>query len=124
MHHPIVCAAAAVVLLITLTSCAERRAADRAWEQFQKDFEAGELPPPRTMSTAATATLAEFNRIEMGMSRSQVVAVVGAPGEVVSEVKLAGYVTIMLQWMNTDGGNMNVMLQNNEVVSKAQFGLP
>ena len=76
------------------------------------------------MSTAATATLAEFNRIEMGMSRSQVVAVVGAPGEVVSEVKLAGYVTIMLQWMNTDGGNMNVMLQNNEGVSKAQFGLP
>ncbi len=59
----------------------------------------------------------------MGMTRSQVTAIIGAPGEVIAESEMLGHVTVMIQWENSDGGNMNVMLQNRRVVSKAQFGL-
>jgi ABC-type uncharacterized transport system permease subunit len=69
-------------------------------------------------------TLAEFNRIQTGMSYSQVVGIIGAPGTEISRSEIGGYLTIMYQWQNEISlGNMNAMFQNGALVSKAQFGL-
>ena len=68
-------------------------------------------------------TMAEFNQIQTGMSYEQVVKIIGAPGEEMSRVDLAGYLTIMYGWNNPNGSNMNAMFQNGFLISKAQFGL-
>ncbi len=36
---------------------------------------------------------------------------------------MPGIKTVMHQWMNSDGSNMNAMFQNDKLVQKAQFGL-
>lgn len=69
------------------------------------------------------ATLSKFSRIRPGMTHAEVIEIMAIDGDVLSESELAGYRTVMLSWQNRDGGNMNVMIQNNRVVSKAQFGL-
>ena len=68
-------------------------------------------------------TKAAYDRIETGMSYREVVALIGWEGEELSRSELAGYITVMYAWKNPTGSNMNVMFQNDKVVSKAQFGL-
>ena len=80
-------------------------------------------PPTPTPILPRIVTKAMYDRIETGMSYQQVVAIIGWNGEELSRSDVAGYVTVMYSWMNPNGSNMNVMLQNNKVVSKAQFGL-
>ena len=36
---------------------------------------------------------------------------------------MAGVSSVMYQWVNADGSNMNAMFQNDRLVSKAQMGL-
>lgn len=67
-------------------------------------------------------TMSDFNRIASGMSYGEVTAILGA-GRVLSHSEIAGYVTTMYGWANHDGSNMNVMVQDDRVVSKAQAGL-
>lgn len=68
-------------------------------------------------------TRAEFDEIEEGMSYERVEVIIGASGEEVSSSEIAGYKTVMYQWSNPGGGNMNAMFQNGKLVNKAQFGL-
>ncbi len=75
-------------------------------------------------------TYDKYKRIEDGMSYSQVVSIVGAEGEELSRNKMPGVrgvmasvETIMYQWMNSNGSNMNAMFQNDKLMQKAQFGL-
>lgn len=68
-------------------------------------------------------TAAEFGRIQTGMSKQQVFDIVGKPGELMSENNIAGYHTEMYQWTNADMSAANVMLQNDKVIQKSQFGL-
>ena len=75
-------------------------------------------------------TKAEFSRIRNGMSYTDVVGIVGLPGEEISSNHLEGISgvmesvdTVLYSWTNRDGANMNVMFQNDKVVSKAQYGL-
>jgi hypothetical protein len=68
-------------------------------------------------------TLAEYNALSEGMSYEDAVGIIGEPGEELSRTDLAGYTTVMYQWPNTNGSNMNAMFQNDQLVSKAQFGL-
>lgn len=69
-------------------------------------------------------TMAEFNRIENGMTYEAVTKIIGAAGQLQSQSDIAGYSTVMYSWMNSNGSNMNAMFQNNKLVQKAQFGLP
>lgn len=74
-------------------------------------------------------TRENFLKIKDGMSYAQVVEIIGKEGEVLSETYLAGTSTVMYGWKpsNADrqprGANMNVLFQNDKVVSKAQAGL-
>jgi hypothetical protein len=74
-------------------------------------------------SSTDLVTMAEFNEIETGMTWEEVVAIAGQPTEELSRNKIADIETVMYQWTNPFGPNMNVMFQNGKVVQKAQFGL-
>jgi hypothetical protein len=70
-----------------------------------------------------TVTMAEYSRLQSGMTYQQAAEIIGASGEEMSRNDIAGFTTVMYGWKNPDGSNMNAMFQNNGLVQKAQFGL-
>lgn len=75
-------------------------------------------------------TLAEYQQLQIGMSYSAATTVIGQGGEEMSRNKIDGIPgvmapveTIMYQWANPDGSNMNAIFQNDKLFQKAQFGL-
>lgn len=86
---------------------------------------AAAAPAPVEAVNDPGISLAEFQRLQTGMSPQQVEDVVGSLGEVVSETELAGYKTVMVQWNGESGfgANANAMFQNGALIQKAQFGL-
>ena len=79
----------------------------------------------RTYKEKRTMTLDKYNRIQMGMTPKQVHEIVGSLGEVVSQSKVEGYNTVILQFEGNGlpGSNANITIQNDCVVAKAQVGL-
>jgi hypothetical protein len=70
---------------------------------------------------------AKFNQIQNGMTYEEVVAIIGADGEVISETGEKGtdLHTVMYEW-KADGGfgaNANFMFQGGKLTNKAQFGV-
>lgn len=82
-------------------------------------------PTPATPAQpAAGVTMANYLRLETGMSYAQVVAILGKPGSEMSSNEIAGTRTVMYQWEGSSfGANMNAMFQNDKMMQKAQFGL-
>ncbi|MEB2785542.1 zinc-ribbon domain-containing protein [Algoriphagus sp. E1-3-M2] len=75
-------------------------------------------------------TFDEYERIKDGISYRQVVQIIGVEGEELSRNRIDGIpgvmeptVTVMYQWVNSNGGNMNAIFQNDKLIQKAQFGL-
>ena len=80
------------------------------------------------IGSEASISLEEFNKIETGMTYSQVCEIVGGEGTLGSSVDVgmgAQYKTEIYQWTGsgTIGANANVTFQGGKVVSKAQAGL-
>lgn len=77
-----------------------------------------------TLNTAITptVTMAEFSSLQNGMTYQDAVRIIGAPGEEISRTDL-GITTVMYQWKNNDGSNMNATFQGGTLVSKTQLGL-
>ena len=73
-------------------------------------------------ASASRVTMANFTRLETGMTYGEVVSILG-PGAELSRSEIAGFETVMYQWDGPSLGNMNAMFQNGALVSKAQFGL-
>lgn len=72
----------------------------------------------------------KFNKIQPGMSYSQVSTIMGDGGELMASTSMPAVPGIMgaikndiYVWKNSDGSNMNVQFQNEKVIGKAQFGL-
>ena len=66
-----------------------------------------------------TVSLRNFYKIQLGMSRRQVVALLGSEGEMLSEVAIPGVPTTrMFMWKGAGAfsGNCNVTFQNGKVV--------
>ncbi len=81
------------------------------------DLSKTEEPPP-------IATLAEFERIREGMSRQEVITIVGAPGVAAAEEGGDGDgQTGVTVWQNSDASHMSVTFENGQLVSKAQLYL-
>jgi len=75
-------------------------------------------------------TFSQYNQIQTGMTYEQVVSIIGKHGEEMSQNRMEGVpgvmpsiTTIMYQWVNENGSNMNAIFQNNALIQKAQFGL-
>lgn len=76
-------------------------------------------------------TAAAYQRVSTGMSYDEVVRIIGHPGEELSRSEIGAtpgvmeaLTTVMYAWTNPDGTNMNAMFQNDELIQKAQLGLP
>lgn len=107
----------AVTLIVGFSM--QQPAADKSPSADQVAASVAAIPaPPRS-----AVTMANYQRIETGMSYAEVVAILGAEGEELSSNELAGIKTVMYQWNGGFGANMNVMFQNDEMVQKAQMGL-
>ncbi len=112
---PLMWTAAIIILLI-------------GFSMIMKD--AIDLSGPSASSSGPIITNNKYSMIETDMSYSQVVAIIGAEGEELSRNRMEGVPgvmeavdTVMYQWMNSNGSNMNAMFQNDKLVQKAQFGL-
>jgi hypothetical protein len=83
----------------------------------------GALTGQVELTEPPVVTQAEFLQIQNGMSYEEVQRIIGAPGQEMSRSDVAGINTVMYQWINRGGSNMNAMFQNGKLVQKAQFGL-
>ena len=102
---------------------AEQRRLVAEREREAKEQEEAEARAVESERTDGVVTRAEYNRIKPGMSYSEVADIIG-DGTEISRSDMAGYTTEMYSWENPSGlGNMNAMFQNDELISKAQFGL-
>lgn len=75
-------------------------------------------------------TMEKFNKIQDGMSYSQVSSIMGDPGELGASTTCLEFLVSwknleskIYMWKNSGGTNMNVQFQNDKVMTKAQFGL-
>jgi len=70
---------------------------------------------------------AEFDQLKSGMSYKECTAIIGGPGEVVSESGSPGdqFYTVMYQYKGEGelGANANLMFQGDKLANKAQMGL-
>jgi len=68
-------------------------------------------------------TMAKFRQVQTGMSRQQVVNILGNQAELLSDSQIAGIKTEMWMWKGAFGENCSVMFQDGAVIQKSQFGL-
>lgn len=68
-------------------------------------------------------SMAQFEKIEAGMSYDDVKGILGRDGLLMSEVSLMGHDSKIFVWMNKAGANMNISFSNGNVDSKTQTGL-
>ena len=80
--------------------------------------------PAPARASRNVVTLAKYSQLQTGMTYRESTDIIGAPGEEISRSDLAGIVTVMYMWSNPSGSNMNAMLQDDALVTKAQLGLP
>lgn len=82
---------------------------------------------PSEAENPSTITLAEFNKIAVGMTYDEVIKIVGGPGEIAADADIGAieYQTSLITWEGEGslGANANVTIQGGKVISKAQFGL-
>ena len=116
----------AVALLCVLAAIIYSRLNARATSPSTKPEAGLKLPS----FGSQIVTFDEYKRVEDGMSYQQVVSIIGAQGEETVRNRLEGdpdvmesVDTVMYQWVNSNGSNMNAMFQNDKLVLKAQFGL-
>lgn len=79
-------------------------------------------PAPVATATPLKLTLAVYERLEMGMSYSAVVALIG-PGREMGRNKAAGYETVLYQWDAGLLASVTLMFQNEKLIQRNQFGL-
>lgn len=70
----------------------------------------------------AKITLDMFNQIKEGMTYKQVKAILGE-GQLVSQTKIMDIESVMYEWINKDGSNMNGTFSGDKLQMKSQFGL-
>ena len=93
------------------------------------------VPTKAAVAAAATAvpqnkptmTKAEFEQIQNGMTYPEVTAIIGGPGEMISELNAPGspYYTVSYKYdgEGSIGANSMLMFQGGKMSTKAQFGL-
>lgn len=70
----------------------------------------------------AKITLDQFNNVKEGMTYEEVKEILGE-GQIISESEIMDSTSIMYEWINKNGSNMNAIFQGNSLMSKAQFSL-
>jgi hypothetical protein len=82
------------------------------------------LGSSRVTTSYCKVTAEGYANLRTGDSYANAVSKLGCSGTEISSSEIAGTRTIMYQWWGVGvGANMNAMFQNDELVTKAQFGL-
>lgn len=74
-------------------------------------------------------TLAQYNSIQMGMSHSEAIQILGGPGDLATSRRdevgpgEAPVDTAIYTWQNSEDSYVDVMIQDGKVVQKKQVGL-
>jgi len=101
-----------IVILSMLLSSGKKQTA-----QVATQAQPTQLAPDRI-------TLAQFLNLDDGISYQLAVARLGRKyGTEISRTTIAGIATVMYKWQNDDASNVIATFQNDQLVSKAQFGL-
>jgi hypothetical protein len=115
----------------------ERRIAETAAAAQQADEQSRQvaaLPAPSAPTVSQTQppsppgscnpTMEQYQRLRTGAPYSQVRNILGCDGTELNQNQIGGIKTVMYQWSaGVFGGNIQVIFQNNRLMSKAQFGL-
>jgi hypothetical protein len=84
-------------------------------------------PTPEPVKNKPTISKSEFEQLKSGMSYEDTTAIIGGPGEILSESGTPGdqYHTVMYQYKGEGGlgANANLMFQGDRLENKAQYGL-
>lgn len=99
---------------------AARAAEVRKREELERQEAAAKARAARAL---LPITYQSYARVQTYMTYDEVTEIIGKPGQELSRSYVAGYDTVMYQWVNGDGSNMNALFQNDRLVQKAQFGL-
>lgn len=125
----------ATAAIVALSGCGSdtSQPVQQATAPAEKPVEqpAAEQPPadeqPKEEKNSPKMSKAEFDVIKSGMTYEEVTAIIGGPGELVSESGSPGeeFHTVMYQYEGEGqiGANANLMFQGGKLVNKAQFGL-
>jgi hypothetical protein len=81
-----------------------------------------QAPQPPQQSTAGL-TLANYNKIEKGMTYDQVVAILGSPGKQTSNFNGDYIQTSDYQWTIGDSAEIDIEFDHGKVSFKTQYGL-
>lgn len=80
-------------------------------------------PTPRPTHAVLGVSMKAFLTLRDGMSYDEVREIVGVSGMARSGYVRDGAHYTMYSWENEDGSNMNVIFRDEQLLSKAQFGL-
>ena len=97
----------------------------RHYQEIKQRKKEEEKSTRKTKKGSSRNTKESFDSIQMGMSYSEVVGIVGEPSETSADSRVAGTSTTIYTWHVNDslGANFNITFQNSRVIGKAQFGL-
>ena len=68
-------------------------------------------------------TLAQYNRLQTGMTLEEAQGVVGLGGTEMSRTEVGGISTLVIEWKNPDGSSLDATFQNGKLANKTQSGL-
>ena len=93
--------------------------------QPQQEEPSQDVPQSPTVDNSGKITLAKYNQISNGMSYEQVRDIIGSEGTKMAETEVAGYYGVTYNWEGVGkfGANAVFVFLNNELQSKAQYGL-
>ncbi|HZS08598.1 MAG TPA: hypothetical protein VFD58_27440 [Blastocatellia bacterium] len=79
----------------------------------------------KPLNSSGGITMANYNRMQPGMSYEEVSRILGSQGEELSSGVSGGIRTMIYKWDGAAGfgANMNASFQHNRLISKSQFGL-
>lgn len=87
---------------------------------FRSIFNTAEIVDLATSPGNTNVTLANYNRIQSGMTYTEVVAIFGGPGVRTAQVKLVGKWMEFYSWMDTAGGQATIVFKEGRVIQKDQ----
>jgi hypothetical protein len=74
-------------------------------------------------SPQKSATVANYNKLQTGMSYSEVVELLGPPDREIKSRETNGAYAVTCTWGGDQLGSINVVFQDDRLVQKSQYGL-
>jgi hypothetical protein len=87
---------------------------------FRSIFNTADIVDLATSPGNPNVTLANYNRIQIGMTYQEVVAVFGGPGVRTAQIKLVGNWMEFYSWMDTAGGQATIVFREGCVIQKSE----